>query len=49
MTLENEINTLMQTTGAYNSWKKNGAGFTFYDYIKMIVTEYHKIRINVYA
>jgi hypothetical protein len=49
MTLEQEIMKIMGTPEALESYKAHGVFMTFYDYVKMVVTEYHKIAINTYA
>jgi hypothetical protein len=48
-TPEDEIKAIMDRPEALESYKAHGAFMTFYDYVKMIVTEYHKIAINTYA
>jgi hypothetical protein len=46
---EDEIKAIMDRPEAFESYNAHGAGKTFYDYVKMIVTEYHKIAINTHA
>jgi hypothetical protein len=48
-TPEDEIKAIMARPEAFESYNAHGAGRTFYDYVKLIVTEYHKIAINTYA
>jgi hypothetical protein len=50
MTLEQEIQEIMWHPEAIKSYHNFGpVTMSFYDYVKMIVTEYHKIAINTYA
>jgi hypothetical protein len=49
MTLEQEILEIMERPKAFDSWQEHGAGMTFYDYVAMVVVEYKKIAVNVYA
>ena len=49
MTLEQKIHEAMNSPTARESWLHNGCGMTFYDYVKMIITEYNKIAVNTYA
>jgi hypothetical protein len=49
-TKEQQVMAIMTRPEAFKSYLDNRHhGLTFYDYVKMIVTEYEKIAINVNA